>query len=89
MHGVTPSLYLRRRFTVSAADAEMIRRAVLWRDDHIIALNKPPGLPSQGGSGQGDRHVDGLAEALDVAAYAATLDDHQWQYRGELRDGAR
>ena len=34
------------------------------KDDHIIALNKPPGLPSQGGSGQGDRHVDGLAEAL-------------------------
>jgi 23S rRNA pseudouridine955/2504/2580 synthase len=38
--------------------------AVLWKDEHIIALNKPPGLPSQGGSGQGDRHVDGLTEAL-------------------------
>jgi 23S rRNA pseudouridine955/2504/2580 synthase len=37
--------------------------AVLYRDDHIIALNKPPGLPTQGGSGQ-TRHVDGLAEAL-------------------------
>jgi 23S rRNA pseudouridine955/2504/2580 synthase len=48
----------------SASDAEMIQRAVLWKDDHIIALNKPPGLPSQGGSGQGDRHVDALAEAL-------------------------
>ena len=42
----------------------MIQRAVLWRDEHIIALNKPPGLPSQGGSGQRNRHVDGLAEAL-------------------------
>ncbi len=48
---------------VSAADAEMIRRAVIYRDDHILALNKPPGLPSQGGSKQ-TRHVDGLAEAL-------------------------
>jgi 23S rRNA pseudouridine955/2504/2580 synthase len=48
----------------SASDAEMIQRAVLWKDDHIIALNKPAGLPSQGGSGQGDRHVDALAEAL-------------------------
>ena len=48
---------------VSEADAEMIRRAVIWRDDHLIALNKPPGLPTQGGSGQ-SRHVDGLAEAL-------------------------
>ena len=46
------------------ADARMIQDAVIWQDDAIIALNKPPGLPSQGGSGQGDRHVDGLAEAL-------------------------
>lgn len=46
------------------ADAQMIQAAVLWKDEHIIALNKPPGLPSQGGSGQGDRHVDGLTEAL-------------------------
>lgn len=48
---------------ISEADARMIRDCVLFRDDHIIALNKPPGLPSQGGSGQ-TRHVDGLAEAL-------------------------
>jgi 23S rRNA pseudouridine955/2504/2580 synthase len=49
---------------VSAADAKMIQAAVLWKDEHIIILNKPAGLPSQGGSGQGDRHVDGLTEAL-------------------------
>jgi 23S rRNA pseudouridine955/2504/2580 synthase len=49
---------------VSTADAKMIQNAVIWKDEHIIILNKPPGLPSQGGSGQGDRHVDGLAEAL-------------------------
>ena len=49
---------------LSGTDAAMIQAAVLWKDDHIIALNKPPGLPSQGGSGQGGRHVDGLAEAL-------------------------
>ncbi len=48
----------------SDTDADMIRRAVIWKDDHIIAINKPPGLPSQGGSGQGNRHVDGLSEAL-------------------------
>ncbi len=45
-------------------DAAMIQAAVIWKDDHIIAINKPPGLPSQGGSGQGDRHVDGLSAAL-------------------------
>ncbi|MGB5557828.1 MAG: RluA family pseudouridine synthase [Paracoccaceae bacterium] len=48
---------------VSEADAQMMREAVLYRDDHMIVLNKPAGLPSQGGSGQ-TRHVDGLAEAL-------------------------
>ncbi|MBF9028825.1 RluA family pseudouridine synthase [Rhodobacterales bacterium HKCCE3408] len=53
--------------TVSDADAEMIRAAVLYRDDHLIALNKPPGLPTQGGSKQ-MRHVDGLAEALRFGA---------------------
>ncbi len=49
---------------VNAADAKMIQNAVLFKDEHMIVLNKPAGLPSQGGSGQGDRHVDGLAEAL-------------------------
>ena len=51
------------RSAISDADARMIRNAVIYRDDHIIALNKPPGLPVQGGSKQ-TRHVDGLAEAL-------------------------
>jgi 23S rRNA pseudouridine955/2504/2580 synthase len=49
---------------IPEADAAMIRAAVIFRDAHIIALNKPPGLPSQGGSGQGHRHVDGLTPAL-------------------------
>jgi 23S rRNA pseudouridine955/2504/2580 synthase len=49
---------------IPATDAAMIHAAVLWRDEHVIALNKPPGLPSQGGSGQGERHVDGLTPAL-------------------------
>lgn len=51
------------RPSVSDADAKMIRASVLYRDDHLIAINKPAGLPTQGGSKQ-TRHVDGLAEAL-------------------------
>ena len=51
------------RTSVSEADARMIQSCVIYRDDHVIALNKPPGLATQGGSGQ-TRHVDGLAEAL-------------------------
>lgn len=47
----------------SEADAAMIRAAVIYRDDDLIALNKPPGLATQGGTGT-TRHVDGLAEAL-------------------------
>jgi len=49
---------------VPAADAKMIQNCVLFKDEHLIILNKPAGLASQGGSGQGERHVDGLAEAL-------------------------
>ncbi|WP_300580501.1 RluA family pseudouridine synthase [Marivita sp.] len=49
--------------SVSDKDAAMMKSLVLYKDDHIIALNKPPGLPTQGGSKQ-TRHVDGLAEAL-------------------------
>jgi 23S rRNA pseudouridine955/2504/2580 synthase len=51
------------RAKVSEADTRMIQGCVLYKDDHVIALNKPAGLPTQGGSGQ-TRHVDGLAEAL-------------------------
>ena len=51
------------RDKVSAADTKLIQSCVIYRDDHVIALNKPAGLPTQGGSGQ-SRHVDGLAEAL-------------------------
>ena len=54
----------REKPSISSSDEQMIQDAVLWKDQHIIALNKPPGLPSQGGSGQGNRHVDGLTEAL-------------------------
>lgn len=46
---------------------EMIQSCVIYRDDHIIAINKPSGLASQGGSGQ-TAHVDGLAEALEFGA---------------------
>ncbi len=52
---------------ISDADAKMMRDSVIYKDDHVIAINKPAGLPTQGGSGQ-TRHVDGLAEALQFDA---------------------
>jgi 23S rRNA pseudouridine955/2504/2580 synthase len=53
-----------KRTGVSQAEAKMIRDCVIYRDDQVIALNKPAGLAVQGGSGQGERHVDALSEAL-------------------------
>jgi 23S rRNA pseudouridine955/2504/2580 synthase len=48
---------------VTDDDREMIQRAVLFKDEHFIVINKPAGLPTQGGTGH-DIHVDMLAEEL-------------------------
>lgn len=47
----------------SDRDARLLREAVLAEDAHFIAINKPPGLAVQGGSGT-TRHVDGMLDAL-------------------------
>lgn len=49
---------------ISEDDARMIQGCVIFKDQHLIVLNKPAGLPSQGGSGLDHRHVDGLTPAL-------------------------
>lgn len=48
---------------ISEADEMMMKNTVLYRDEHIIAINKPPGLPTQGGTGH-SKHVDGLCTVL-------------------------
>ena len=48
---------------VSDADARMIRSCVIYRDEHLIAINKPPGLATQGGTNQ-TVHLDMLTDAL-------------------------
>ena len=53
----------RPRRTLSDRDAQEIQSLVIHRDDWVIALNKPPGLAVQGGSGT-ERHVDGMLDAL-------------------------
>lgn len=53
----------RREARASAEDLAMIRRCVLYRDDSVIVLNKPPGLATQGGTGT-TVHVDMLLDAL-------------------------
>ena len=45
------------------ADVDMVQSAVIYRDGDMIALNKPPGLPVQGGS-RVARHLDAMLDAL-------------------------
>ena len=61
-----PAPVLDRR-TATPDDVAMMRRMVIYRDDHILALNKPPGIAVQGGSGQ-TRHIDGLRSTLKFDA---------------------
>lgn len=55
---------------VRAEDRNALHAMVIYRDDWVLALNKPPGLAVQGGSGQ-TRHLDGLLEALRFEAEEA------------------
>ncbi len=48
---------------LSRADRAMLQNAILYKDDAVIAINKPAGLAVQGGSGTA-RHVDGMLDAL-------------------------
>ena len=40
-----------------------VRGWVLYKDEHMIVINKPAGLPTQGGTGI-KKHLDGLLSAL-------------------------
>ncbi len=52
---------------VSDRDAEELRARVLYRDDEVLAIDKPAGLAVQGGSGTA-RHLDGMLDALTFGA---------------------
>ena len=54
----------RPRPPVDEKTARMLRDAVLYMDDDVIALNKPAGLAVQGGTGTGERHLDAWLDAL-------------------------
>ena len=48
---------------ISQKNAKLISDAIIHKDDDLIIINKPAGLPSQGGSKQ-SIHVDGLLDAI-------------------------
>lgn len=53
--------------TLSLKDADFIKSLVIYKDDKIIALNKPSGLAVQGGTNT-SKHIDGMLEALKFEA---------------------
>ena len=53
----------KERPAVSERDAAEIQKLVIHRDAEVIALNKPPGLAVQGGSGT-EHHIEGMLDAL-------------------------
>ena len=57
----------KQREAVSEADARWIQSLVIHKDADVIALNKPPGIAVQGGTGT-TRHLDGLLDALKFGA---------------------
>jgi len=52
---------------VDAAQAAELQASVLYRDEALIAINKPSGLAVQGGS-KTTRHLDGMLDALRFGA---------------------
>jgi 23S rRNA pseudouridine955/2504/2580 synthase len=48
---------------ISDDDAKILLKAVLYKDDEFIALNKPAGLAVQGGT-KTDHHLDGMLDVL-------------------------
>ncbi len=51
----------------SKKDAAALRAMVLYKDDQVLAINKPPGLAVQGGSDT-PRHLDLMLDALRFEA---------------------
>lgn len=60
---IEPSTQARTKHTVSESDAKDLQKMVLYKDEHVLVLNKPSGLAVQGGTGQ-KKNVDDMLDAL-------------------------
>ncbi|HXV25456.1 MAG TPA: RluA family pseudouridine synthase [Alphaproteobacteria bacterium] len=56
-----------RKPEIGAEDAAQLRRRILYKDEWVIALDKPAGLAVQGGTGT-HRHLDAMLDALRFGA---------------------
>ena len=59
--------YAKRPPMVDPNDVADLQKLILHRDDHVIALNKPPGLAVQGGS-KISRHIDAMLDGFRFGA---------------------
>jgi 23S rRNA pseudouridine955/2504/2580 synthase len=59
LNPVTP----KEEHKISQEEIDEVRSWVLYKDQDVIVINKPAGLPTQGGTGV-KRHLDGLLHAL-------------------------
>ena len=61
---------------ISLKNAKLISDAIIHKDDDLIIINKPAGLPSQGGSKQ-SIHVDGLLDEITLEKKERTRKVHR------------
>lgn len=50
---------------ISPHQAEYIRSRIIYSDQRCVVLNKPQGIPTQGGSGVGQHHLEALLSGID------------------------
>ncbi len=60
---MAPRTAMEERPEVDPQTARMLRNAVIYKDDQVIVINKPPGLAVQGGTNT-NVHLDGMLDAL-------------------------
>lgn len=58
-----PGSAAQARAEIDPNTARDLQRLVIYRDDHVLVLNKPHGMPVQGGPGI-THHLDGMLDAL-------------------------
>jgi 23S rRNA pseudouridine955/2504/2580 synthase len=56
-----------KRMGMSEKDEAFVQSLVIYKDDDMIAINKPAGLAVQGGT-KTTRHLDGMLDALQFGA---------------------
>ncbi len=65
--GVEEGRANRRAARSATPDRKFVQGLIIHEDDQVLAINKPPGLAVQGGTGT-PRHLDGMLDALRFAA---------------------